>query len=183
MDKLKQSITILLVSVFIFIALCFVFNKTILSHNAFGGNFRGLVEFFMPPHDFFTPLVTKQIDISQKGARIRCEYKNVYLGRHAIGLFIGNIFRDVFQKKTSMRLVLQVEVFLKNKKIFSKKTEGCISSFLGKNEGVILLFYDTPSDLPLNEPLTLEVEVLNQDAEIVGKYGPAELFVEKWPDL
>lgn len=133
-------------------------------------------------------LVDDDFDTSAKGFTKSFEFTNKYAGRHAIGLLLGGYTDHMyFSAKNGLpaiKLKLEFSFFLEESLVLSKEIEyfSPFPPWKGHWGGLWLNSYECPENLPIGEPITCQVKVIEPDTALHTTYGPTRFFVMKWDD-
>jgi len=144
-----------------------------------------LAEMFNPPKDLFVDLYNGPVVI-EKDKVVSFDLNHKYPGRHQVGLYLSKMtsehYSDGNPGKTKFRIDLR---FTEDNEVILRKELGAeITPFIGKeSNGVILMVYKVPEDLPLKKSLHVTAKIVEADDEFNSEFGEAKLFIKKMSDL
>lgn len=157
-----------------------------------GGNVIDATEvlsyMLIKPSDLYDKYCEIKVDVAINNAAYTQEFKIKYLGNHFITLELGKNYNEI-RGFPSEKLSLVIKITSGGQVLMSTalsaedlKKKGWGYSY-GGSPYCILEWLDVPEDLPKNEPLLLNVTVLNPDVELDKLYGPVKVGIRKTSDL
>lgn len=137
------------------------------------------------PKDLYSELVRGEIDISHKGDKKIFTFKNKYAGKHDVGLLLENFRDDLYfdqNTRTAIELKMEINFLVDGKSIMTRQISGGYSPFMGRTgSGFSAMHYIVPDELPINEPISCVVQIVEPDAHL-NKYAPAHFSIRKISD-
>lgn len=140
------------------------------------------------PDDYYRPIVNEELDVSVKGLTKKFEFKHKYDRAYDAGIMLKNygVNNNDHYKSLTKRykptLKLEIKFYVDNVLVLSKVSEEP-SPFLGLyGDGMMLIYYRCPDDLPLNKQIVCEVKVIEPDKYLQDNYGPASFYIAKMSD-
>jgi hypothetical protein len=146
------------------------------------------------PPDCCDYLVNEEYDISKKGFTRTFTFKNKYAGRHAIGLLLEGHTYDMdcapHHGLPPTKLKLKFDFYSGKSLILSKQCEtseiyyrdAFFFSIGDEPNGLWLNSYECPDELPIDEPITCQVTVVDPDPALQATPGPTRFFIQRWCD-
>ena len=128
-------------------------------------------------------MILEPINLATQGISKEYTFKNKYVGRYDIGLYVDSPVP--YCKKYESNFELEITFLQDSNAIISKKLSKPKFIFYGWENGkggMALLVYNVPDDLPLSYTFTCRVTVLKSDRHFEEKYGKPMFFVRKMSD-
>ena len=140
---------------------------------------RQAVQFFAPPSDLYEFMLNEPVDLSAGSSTISYTFTNKYAGKHTIGLLLRNW--AMYPPTNIPPTFSLVFTFSPQSQRMSQATvTNALYPFWGlRGDGIALLEYTTPHDLPINQPITMTVRVNRADPKLQEKHGPIAVYVQK----
>jgi len=143
-----------------------------------------LVKSFFPPKDLYRPLVKMVVDFKLGEFALRENFIHKYPGRYEFGLILEDTPNDFYFNKDlhSLSSEMKVVFSVNGKKIKSYMLSGVFDPFLGKEgNGLILGVYNCPTDLPIDNLVTVEITIVGTSSSDKDKQR-AIFYVKKFSD-
>lgn len=181
-----SSICILLSILILTVVVIFLFNKSIMSSDS-PKELGLIVQTLMPPKDLYDYLINEDLDISKKDTIKSFEFKNIYEGRHDVGILLDKFTDDLYSVSISQRyklkLKMEVKFYVNNLLVLSDIVEKNYDPFIGRTgRGFSFITYNSPKDLPLNKLIKCEVKIIEPDNVLTTVYGPVRFYIKKMSD-
>jgi hypothetical protein len=131
----------------------------------------------------YVPQVLKPIDLSKQNHVIECNFINKYNGKYNIGLYVQKPIFHLDKYETEFQL--EIKVYKDEEVIFSESVSDSVFNFTGwenGRDGMALVVYRSPKDLPLKYPLKCVVEIIKPDMHFEKKYGVTQFYIRKMSD-
>lgn len=174
--------TLILLLVLFPVALCRLLNVPIAQGKIFSP-LRSIVLTFCPPSDIYDMPTCSPIDVSASGITTSITFTVKYVGPYGLGVFVDNTPDDLVWRKHSLSLRMRLEFYHGQKLLLSNEV-GRTYSFIsgGKGNGIILLLFRAPQELPVGQPIDCKITVLERDTYLTDTCGNPKLFIHKWSE-
>ena len=149
-----------------------------------GKNNTSLWRFFFPPKDLFDLVVNEGIDITTTGEVASVIFRLKYDGPYNAGIYLAKLPNNGLPSdgthKYVFKLRVRIDVFQGDQLFFSDISTSEYSSFMGlRGNGLQLLRFNAPEDVPLKKELTCKVTVLVPDKALNKNFGPVSFYIQK----
>lgn len=169
-DNKTASVTVIAVVLALFIAIGVpALRKT-------SPVFNGLV----PPAGLYSPLSVSAMNLAEEGQRYQLRFENKYPGQHWFAIRVNSL--AALDAANVGDFALRLEVSTDERPIHSELIEGPFERYQSRDNGFALYRYRVPEDLPIREPLTATLTIVQADEKFESAYGPAELVIKKLSD-
>lgn len=133
-----------------------------------------------PPHDLFDIVLQDGIDISSPAQFSVGHFTLKYNGPYICGLLLDKFSSSSYQNNIDLKLRLKIEFFHGADLIAFKSTSNTYTPFLGlRGNGLSLVDFNAPHDVPLNSQIFCKVSVISPDIELSTVYGPVTFYIQK----
>jgi hypothetical protein len=139
----------------------------------------------LPPADLYTDLTPKylNVNLSSQGEIINLPIQHKYVGTYCAGLYTRSIPEIDVPLVSTAKLKLQVKQG--NGVVYTQDIIKLADRFgtPGKTQtGVVLCCYKVPTNVPLNQHLSVTLSIQELDHTFEKKYGPLEFFINRKTD-
>lgn len=183
--KCKKYISAILIVqltvVILFVVCLYVYKLQILRSTTAPIFIKSLVTLFLPPRDLYTPLATREIEISSVSELVPLKFQNKYLGWHSIRIFYEK--SDSIPLVEKINLSSKIQCYIGNKLILSKDIVYGEPYLAEGGVGFILTTYEVPDDLPLDVMINCGIYLYSDSRAKLAQFGKLKFIVQKFSDL
>lgn len=149
-----------------------------------GKHKTSLWRFFFPPKDLFDLVINKDIDVTTTGEVASVIFRLKYDGPYNAGVYLAKLPNNGLPRdgthKYDFKLRVRMDVFQGDQLLFSESSTSDYYSFMGlRGNGLCLLSFNVPEDVPLKKELTCKVTVLVPDKASNKHFGPVSFYIQK----
>lgn len=139
--------------------------------------------FLFNPENYWTPLITADLDLTSLGSSITDTVYHQYPGLYSISLNVENPIPVAQPYDTDFEL--NFSFTQGDEVILSYKGEHLKTPFWSAIEGesgITILSYYVPEDIPIREEMKFSVVVYKSDQNFKEKYGDTDIQIRKLSD-
>ena len=153
--------------------------KTPIQKGYFFSEFGILLNLIYPPKDLFYPLAATKLDPNQTDYTFN--FKHKYIGNHQLEISFPRV--GVVKYPPEKFEVNMIVTNPNDKKVLLTRKGNSSSVYLGaQKEGIVLITYSVPSELPIRKELTATVQLKGPIDSLLQRTGPAELTLTHGSD-
>jgi len=135
-----------------------------------------------PSPEKYRPLAFFPVREVHKGAKWTANFKHAFQGQYEVGFTVKRLSMEPVEAYAA-DLVIEVKIHSKNGPYLIRRSNVSISPFWGTEEkGFVFVTYEAPRDVPIGQPVQLEVELVEVGPHFAEQYGTESLFVRKASD-
>jgi len=136
-----------------------------------------------PPKDLFELVVKETIDVASTGVASIVTFKIKYDGPYVAGILLEQFSRNSILQKSGFKLRIKCDIYANGNLCFSRVTTENYTSFLGlRGNGLWLMEFQVPEEVPLKEQVTCKITIFTADEALQEKYGPIAFYIQKRSD-
>lgn len=174
MNPIRRSLLVSTISLIGFLALSFLVN-------CYGHRNSTAYNFFFTPDDFWTPLMSSNMDLTKKNNISEGTIIHYYPGSYSINVSIKDMpnVSKFYDSDVSLGFMYSMGEDV----ILSARAAHAKSFYTLDGDSVMMLyFYDVPGDVPIREEVSFNANVTRPNSDVTSEYQHAVLEIKKMSD-